>query len=325
MIAPQYWSESKLKKVVNGKQYTLKRFGWSDVSELEAKKHADERVRDAEKLLIKNGDVRRIDHKTSYNGAEGIPIREEVISRHNDSVITRNSYGALCINTPNVFFADIDFDYEPSSKMHFFATVILLVINIVSAVYFYSWPVFFGGLFVVLILTSTLAGIFNSIKFRLNGSPEKIALQTIKKVSKLDPGLHLRVYKTPMGFRVLVMNRTFSPRQNTTIKLLNKFCSDRIYTLMCKNQNCFRARITPKPWRIDMDRLRPVPGVWPVKKKHMEKRKKWVDEYIKKSQHYSSCHFVMQLGSNTVSPEVEYIRKLHDEYCKVDMKNLELA
>ena len=127
MIAPQYWSESKIKKVVNGKQYTLKRFGWSDVSEFEAKKHADIRLREAEEILIKAGDVRRIDHKASYNGAEGIPIREEVISHHNNSVITRNTYGALCINTPNVFFADIDFDYKPSFKIHSFAAIVLLL------------------------------------------------------------------------------------------------------------------------------------------------------------------------------------------------------
>ena len=325
MIVPQYWSESKLRKIVNGKQFTLKRFGWSDVSELEAKKHADERVREAEELLIKNGDVRRVDHKSSYNGAEGIPIREEVFSRHNKSVITRNGYGALCINTPNVFFADIDFDYKPSFKMYFFAAVFLLVIDILSAVYFYSLPVLLVGFFVVSILTSTFADIFNALKCRLKGDPEKSALRIIKNVSELEPSLHLRIYRTPMGYRILVMDRTFSPRENTTIILLNKFHSDSIYTLMCKNQNCFRARISPKPWRVDMDRLRPTPGVWPIKQKHMGKRKEWINEYNKRSQRYSSCHFVMQLGSHTVSSEAEYIRKLHDDHCKVDMKNLELA
>ena len=57
----------------------------------------------------------------------------------------------------------------------------------------------------------------------------------------------------------------------------------------------------------------------------MQKRRDWVDEYNKKGKNYSSCHFVMRMGSNKVSPEAEYIRKLHDEYCKVDMKDLELA
>jgi len=36
-----------------------------------------------------------------------VPIREEIVSRHGDTIITRNSYGARCLNTPNALFADI--------------------------------------------------------------------------------------------------------------------------------------------------------------------------------------------------------------------------
>ncbi|MEQ1893799.1 MAG: hypothetical protein ABL998_14750, partial [Planctomycetota bacterium] len=34
--------------------------------------------------------------------AEGVPIREEIVSEHDAAVITRNGYGARCLNTPNV-------------------------------------------------------------------------------------------------------------------------------------------------------------------------------------------------------------------------------
>ena len=119
MIVPQYWSESKLRKIVNGRQFTIKRFGWSDVSEDDAKKHADTRVQDAARELEEKGDVRRVDHKVAYNGAEGIPIREEVISRHQDVVITRNTYGSLCLNTPDVLFADVDFEQKAPSGVSF--------------------------------------------------------------------------------------------------------------------------------------------------------------------------------------------------------------
>jgi hypothetical protein len=37
-----------------------------------------------------------------YNGAAGVPIREEIVGRHGETVITRNSYGARCLNMPNV-------------------------------------------------------------------------------------------------------------------------------------------------------------------------------------------------------------------------------
>lgn len=43
-----------------------------------------------------------------YTGADGVPIREENLAEHGSTVITRNSYGARCLNTPDVLFADID-------------------------------------------------------------------------------------------------------------------------------------------------------------------------------------------------------------------------
>jgi hypothetical protein len=39
-----------------------------------------------------------------------LPIGEEIVSRHGDAVITRNSYGALGLNTPDTVFADVDVD-----------------------------------------------------------------------------------------------------------------------------------------------------------------------------------------------------------------------
>ncbi|PCJ33197.1 MAG: hypothetical protein COA90_00765 [Gammaproteobacteria bacterium] len=322
MIVPQYWSESKLKKIVNGKQFTLKRFGWSDVSELDAKVHADERLKEAEQNLDSDGDIRRIDHKVPYNGAEGIPIREEIISRHQDNVITRNSYGALCINTPNVLFADVDIQYTPSYKIYLLAAVLLIAITSVVAFLLSSWTAFILGALATLFFTASLA---SRLDRSIKDDPEDLALQTIKQVAQADPSLNLRVYRTPMGFRVLVMNSIFDPRQESTIELLNSFNSDRLYTQMCKNQNCFRARVSPKPWRINIDRLKPTPGTWPIKYKHMANRQQWVEHYNKASEAYSSYHFIMQLGSNTVVPETEYVRELHDSYSKVNLNNLDLA
>ena len=108
MIVPEYWSEAKERVVLGGRSRTLKRFGWSDVSESEALAHAKERVHEAASRLRAGKEVRTMDHKVPYNGAEGLPIREEIVSRHGDAVITRNSYGALCLNTPDTVFADVD-------------------------------------------------------------------------------------------------------------------------------------------------------------------------------------------------------------------------
>lgn len=50
----------------------------------------------------------------SNYGTHGVPIREQIVERHDDMIITRNSYGALCLNTPDVLFADMDFEERPS-------------------------------------------------------------------------------------------------------------------------------------------------------------------------------------------------------------------
>jgi hypothetical protein len=50
--------------------------------------------------------------RTEYGLDGGTPIREEVLERRDESVMTRNSYGAHCLNTENVAIADIDFPHQ---------------------------------------------------------------------------------------------------------------------------------------------------------------------------------------------------------------------
>ena len=109
MIVPEFWAEGRVQERLQGRQVTMRRFGWSDTSQDEAQRHADERAREALALLAAGQPVVRRELKLAYNGAEGVPIREEILSRHDAAVVTRNLYGARCLNTPDVLFADIDF------------------------------------------------------------------------------------------------------------------------------------------------------------------------------------------------------------------------
>ena len=47
MIVPEYWAEAKEQIRINGSRRTLKRFGWSDSSEHDARENARERVSEA--------------------------------------------------------------------------------------------------------------------------------------------------------------------------------------------------------------------------------------------------------------------------------------
>src|SRR5262245_4963295 len=114
MIVPTFWAEGRIQHRHAGRQVTVRRFGWSDESQAEAQANADSRAREALDRILTGEKLPRREPKVAYNGAQGVPIREEIVARHREIVLTRNSYGALCLNTPNVLFADVDLIDQPS-------------------------------------------------------------------------------------------------------------------------------------------------------------------------------------------------------------------
>ena len=313
MIVPDYWAEAKLKERINGRQVTIKRFGWSNSSEEDALENATARAKEAMLLARQGETVRRADHKVSYNGNEGLPIREEVIARHDDVVITRNIYGALCLNTPDVLFADIDYPLEVASTLP--VKLLLLVMGIGFAVGWLTDLMFWIGSagillgFVVLGITTLV----QKVKRAKQPTPEALAMEKVKEYLSANADANLRVYKTPLGLRVLFMHKLFDPSSDDTMSILTKLDSDAIYIQMCKNQQCFRARVSPKPWRIGIERLTPRPGVWPISKDRLPARQHWVEAYTEKAENYAACEFWQQLGSSLTHPKAEKVRQLHDE------------
>lgn len=282
MIVPEYWSEAKTRTTYNGKQRTVMRFGWSDTSENDAHKNARRRVEEAIARLQAGESVRARDHKVAYNGAEGLPIREEIVERHGESVITRNSYGALCLNTPDVVFADIDVEAPGLLRS--------------------MWLLVSGG----------------------ERDPFVAARARVEKFVADNPGWLLRLYRTPKGFRVLVMHDTFDPTDEPAFEFMQKLGSDPLYMRMCRNQKCFRARISPKPWRIGVEHIKPRPGIWPVKKEKMNVRRDWIRRYEQQASRYSSCRYEASLGKGRPIRKCEAVQSVHDRYCKVD-RGLDIA
>lgn len=317
MIVPQYWAEASLKKRINGRQVTVKRFGWSDVSETEAQQHADNRAVAAMAELESGKKIRPRESKVAYNGADGIPIREEIVEQHNDCVITRNSYGALCLNTPDVLFADVDFEFEQGFSSLLFSTFITVAI---ITGFLFDWLNISGNVLVAvivaaIILSVILATLLSKLLLWMAGGVEKRAKNRIYKFAKKHPDWHLRLYRTPAGYRVLVMHKTFDPTSEETWHFFTALKSDPIYMQMCKNQRCFRARISPKPWRIGVEtHIKPRRAAWPINPDKMPERIKWVADYEKAAHKYASCQFEEKLGSSTVNSKAEYVRSLHDKY-----------
>ncbi|GAB3336750.1 hypothetical protein [Marilutibacter aestuarii] len=319
MIIPEYWAEARLREGTRRKPVTVRRFGWSDDSLAAAQAHADARAREAMDRIHAGETLRRIEPKVAYNGAEGVPIREEIVLRDGDSVVSRNGYGALCLNTPDVLFADIDFPTRASRRLWWglFASLALAGIVGVAAKGSTGWIVVV--LVAALVATAGLADPLHRAWQALRGGAEKAALGRVRRFVATHPEWHLRAYRTPAGLRVLAMHRRFAPDAPEVSALFEALGTDPLYVRMCQRQHCFRARVSPKPWRIGIDRhLRPRPGVWPVAADRLPERVAWVAAYEAAARSHASCRFVEAIGSATVDPGAESVRALHDRLARAD-------
>ena len=60
----------------------------------------------------------------------------------------------------------------------------------------------------------------------------------------------LRLYRTPAGVRAIVACEETSPTSPEIQKLMRALCVDPLYLMLCLKQKCYRARLTAKPRRI---------------------------------------------------------------------------
>lgn len=334
MIVPTYWAEVVIKHKERGRQATIKRFGWSDISQYDAQQEAQRRAEDALKDWLDGKLITLRETKVNYNGADGLPIREQIISKHGDVVITRNSYGALCLNTPDVMFADIDFDipYRVGGclQLLLFALLIGGIVSLVNNYYemniiyeiktiIYEMPIIFAILFIMLI----------AIHLRIKESKDPFESNNKVKIdehlNKINaflekyPQWGIRVYETPAGLRLLVTHKTMSPNDPEVELFFKLMEADPVYARMCKNQQCFRARVSPKPWRVDMsEHISPRSGTWPIGEQYMSARENWIKQYENKAKDYAACRFIQHCGSTRVDRKVLDVIKLHDKLSKAE-------
>jgi hypothetical protein len=355
MIIPDYWDEHRdTRKISGGKKITVSRFGWSDTNQADAKSYAEKRVNEAFQQLADGQDIERREKRVSYNGSDGMPIREEIIQFHDDAVVSRNIYGALCLNTPDTLFADIDFGENHENKINNVWTWLLVLAGILqynyipNFLYDVSWNYFglelqyytykyvneinpglilavFGGICWVIIFIRNQRYNENDEQF-LKASTE-YNLNLIEDFSKDHRGWNIRVYRTHSGLRIMVLHDLFAPNDPLVNKFFEAVNCDPQYVAMCQLQNCFRARVSPKPWRMELEAeyIKLKGGIWPINKNKMDEREEWVSRYEKMSKDYRSCRLEKDIGSNMVHDKCERLRVVHDFYCNVDNSDLNLA
>jgi hypothetical protein len=196
-----------------------------------------------------------------------VEIREEILQIIDDhSAITRNRYGAQVLNTENLMILDID---KPKSM---------------------------GG---------GLAGLFRKKDTR---PPKEQIFDAVRQLAATPKYKEygFRMYETYQGARVIVSGRDFDPRTAETKRLMDEFNSDPLYITLCVKQGCFRARLTPKPYRMKMRRFK-VP--FPRDDEDPELQQ-WLADYERESRSYNVCRFIEQVGAR--HPVSDVVR-LHDE------------
>lgn len=254
---------------------------WSDSSLAEAQAFANEA---AQRLAdqIRHGDIPR--RERGYY--PGRPFREQTLREIRNgngellAVITRNSYGCLVLNTSRTMFVDVDLP-EPKAP----------------------------GL---------LARLFGRPTISQPTENESSALARLELWTQRNPDWGWRIYRTRAGLRFLATHALFDPETVASDGVFDALGADPLYRQLCKTQKCFRARLTPKPWRCGIHRK---PERWPWLTPKAEKRfQAWEEKYQATFLKWATCEFVRSAGNRNVLSDLESLIKLHDEMTNAESK-----
>lgn len=287
---------------------------------------AERRANEALARLRAGESLARSEAKLAYNGADGVPIREEVLSRHGEEVVTRNAYGAHCLNSPDALFADLDFTSAPRWIHVLYAFIVLAAVSMTLA-----WGLGHPGLVwlllvLALVFANRLAVSVHRLWLARQGGEAALARRRLLGFLAAHPDWNVRVYETPAGWRLLVTHQGFEADAAPAPAFFAALGADPLYVRMCRHQRCFRARLTAKPWRIGIAQgMRPRPGVWPIASEHRAVRQAWVENYEARAADFAACRYLESLGSGAVAERIKPVIELHDEASRACVPGLMLA
>ncbi len=274
MHIPKFWAPARrVASKPDGQAVDLHAWGWSDRDLDEARRMAETRLQNVLTRVLNGAALPRAN---SYGYGER-PLREEIIDSYPGpqdllACVTRNRYGSLVLNAAMMLFIDVDLP-EPSSTKN--------------------------GLF---------GGLFGRKAPPADGRAERrTALRTA--LERLGP-TSFALYDTAAGFRALALNRAYSPDSSEVAAIMRATGADPQFAALCKRQASFRARLTPKPWRM---RLRLPPSDFPRDSAASAAFARWMGDYERAASGFATCRFVEQVGAGAPLPEFVPLIGLHDE------------
>ncbi|HXI21030.1 MAG TPA: hypothetical protein VNH46_08100 [Gemmatimonadales bacterium] len=153
----------------------------------------------------------------------------------------------------------------------------------------------------------------------LRGRTASLEQQVLARVRAALAGARdasFRLYRTAAGFRVIGTDRPWGPADPATVSLMTQAGTDRAFVTLCRVQDCFRARLSPKPWRIGQ----PTPVIdFPFPTPQAEaSATEWQARYETAASGYATCRFLEAYGPGDVHVEVEPVLTFHDVATRAD-------
>jgi hypothetical protein len=196
--------------------------------------------------------------------------------------ISRNAYGALVLNARDLMFIDIDFPLKEPAAIGLLKRL-------------------FGQ-------APAVPGI------------EEAALDRVRSWCDANVDVAVRIYRTAAGLRVLIVDRPMAAGGDDARRILDELGSDPLYRRMCDVQECFRARLTPKPWRMnEVASLGPPPARFPFDEPATEELyRDWQMKYDDVAPRFATCRLIETHGTSESPPYLAALVKLHDAMTGVE-------
>jgi hypothetical protein len=146
---------------------------------------------------------------------------------------------------------------------------------------------------------------------------ESLACEPVWEFARRHPELGVRVYRTAAGLRVIVTGASAPPSSDRARALLTELGSDPLYVELCATHDSYRARLTPKPWRVGGEALSVS---WPfADEAAREAAQDWVGEYDALASEHAVCRLISASGPEP-GPDEQRLVTLHDARCRVGQR-----
>jgi hypothetical protein len=287
MKVARYWvREAVQEKDSDGAVHRGEAWGWSEHNPEEAKRRARESAGRIAQWLANFRRGPEPARSWAYQYQLDRPPREEIVQELKSAadattaVITRNVYGALVLNTQELMFVDVDFPRRPK-------------VGLLKRLFGKPAPVTDGA---------------------------EALVSRVRSWCSANADLGPRLYQTAAGVRVAVVDRPIEPNGKEAERILAELGSDPLYRRLCATQECFRARLTPKPWRMEsVKRLGYPPVRYPFADSAEEKQyRDWQREYDEAAPHFATCRLLDTFGSGNIHPELAPLLTLHDSLTGIE-------